>query len=100
MISPRHLKGHLRSGHSTLRTSAQPARNDRLVGVDLVVELEQQEREQNQWDDEGMRLAAIFLGNSRLFVSAPGRRDLFEEQARNHGVGALGRGGHKDLYMT
>jgi len=27
------------------------------------------------------------------------RRDLFEEQARNHGVGALGRVGHKDLHM-
>ena len=70
------------------------------MGVDLVVELEQQEREQNQWDDEGMRLAAIFLGNSRLFVSVAGRRDLFEEQARNHCVGALGRGGHKDLHMA
>jgi hypothetical protein len=28
------------------------------------------------------------------------RRDLFEEQARNHRVGARGRGGHKDLYMA
>ena len=28
------------------------------------------------------------------------RRDLFEEQARNHGVGALGRVGHKDLHMA
>ena len=28
------------------------------------------------------------------------RRDLFEEQARNHRVGARGRGGHTDLDMT